>query len=50
MQDLPGEVGHFGLWIAEELAKITIHPTSCGKTVRATFTLFDAPPGPAHGC
>ncbi|GAA4635703.1 hypothetical protein GCM10023196_082230 [Actinoallomurus vinaceus] len=37
IQDLPGEVGHFGLWIAEELARVTIHPTPTGKTVRATF-------------
>ncbi|MCO5992818.1 ATP-binding protein [Actinoallomurus rhizosphaericola] len=37
MQDLPGEVGHCGLWIAEELAHVTIHPTATGKTVRAAF-------------
>ncbi|MEV5704677.1 ATP-binding protein [Actinoallomurus sp. NPDC052274] len=44
VQDLPGEVGHFGLWIAEELARVTIHPTAAGKTVRAEFVLFDPPP------
>ncbi|MEV0399695.1 ATP-binding protein [Actinoallomurus sp. NPDC050550] len=43
VQDLPGEVGHFGLWIAEELARVTIHPTTTGKTVRAEFILFDQP-------
>jgi anti-sigma regulatory factor (Ser/Thr protein kinase) len=43
--DLPGEVGHFGLWIAEELARVTVHTTSCGKTVRAIFTLFGTQPG-----
>ncbi|MEV0406465.1 ATP-binding protein [Actinoallomurus sp. NPDC050550] len=43
VQDLPGEVGHFGLWIAEELARVTIHPTTTGKTVRAEFVLFDPP-------
>jgi anti-sigma regulatory factor (Ser/Thr protein kinase) len=37
VQHLPGEFGHFGLWIAEELARITVHPTPSGKTVRATF-------------
>ncbi len=44
VQDLPGEVGHFGLWIAEELARVTIHPTTTGKTVRAEFVLFAPPP------
>jgi anti-sigma regulatory factor (Ser/Thr protein kinase) len=44
-QDLPGEVGHFGLWIAEELARVTIHPGQGGKTVRAEFVLFDRPAG-----
>ncbi|MEV5750220.1 ATP-binding protein [Actinoallomurus sp. NPDC052308] len=43
VQELPGEVGHFGLWIAEELARVTIHPTTTGKTVRAEFVLFDQP-------
>ncbi|WP_433190949.1 ATP-binding protein [Actinoallomurus sp. CA-150999] len=43
VQDLPGEVGHFGLWIAEELARLTVHPTPTGKTVRAEFVLFDQP-------
>ncbi|GAA4617590.1 hypothetical protein GCM10023195_78600 [Actinoallomurus liliacearum] len=45
VQDLPGEVGHFGLWIAEELARVTIHPGPNGKTVRAEFVLFDSPVG-----
>ncbi|GAA0322375.1 ATP-binding protein [Actinoallomurus spadix] len=49
VQDLPGEVGHFGLWIAEELARLTIHPTTTGKTVRAEFVLFDQPAGSASG-
>ncbi|WP_433182021.1 ATP-binding protein [Actinoallomurus sp. CA-150999] len=42
VQHLPGEVGHFGLWIAEELARITVHPNPPGKTVRATFDVIDA--------
>ncbi|MFL6052245.1 MAG: ATP-binding protein [Actinoallomurus sp.] len=42
VQDLPGEVGHFGLWIAEELARVTVHPAPPGKTVRATFDVIDA--------
>ncbi|MCO5994893.1 ATP-binding protein [Actinoallomurus rhizosphaericola] len=49
VQDLPGEVGHFGLWIAEELARVTVHPAPPGKTVRATFDVRDAsllPPAP----
>ncbi|WP_329259552.1 ATP-binding protein [Actinoallomurus sp. NBC_01490] len=49
VQDLPGEVGHFGLWIAGELARVTVHPASPGKTVRATFDVTDArllPPVP----
>ncbi|MCO5973448.1 ATP-binding protein [Actinoallomurus soli] len=49
VQDLPGEVGHFGLWIAEELARVTVHPAPPGKTVRATFDVIDAsllPPVP----
>ncbi|MEV5752628.1 ATP-binding protein [Actinoallomurus sp. NPDC052308] len=41
VQDLPGEVGHFGLWIAEELARVTVHPAEPGKTVRATFDVID---------
>ncbi|MEV5705515.1 ATP-binding protein [Actinoallomurus sp. NPDC052274] len=45
VQDLPGEVGHFGLWIAEELARVTIHPGPTGKTVRAEFVVFDSPVG-----
>ena len=40
VQDLPGEVGHFGLWIAEELARVTIHPGPYGKTVRATLSTY----------
>jgi anti-sigma regulatory factor (Ser/Thr protein kinase) len=44
-QHLPGEVGHFGLWIAEELARVTVHPTGHGKTVRATFALTEIAPG-----
>ncbi len=46
VQDLPGEVGHFGLWIAEELARVTIHPTPTGKTVRAELVAFDPPAAP----
>jgi hypothetical protein len=42
VQDLPGETGHFGLWIAGELARLTVHPTPTGKIVRATFG-HDAP-------
>jgi hypothetical protein len=38
-----GEIGHFGMWIAEELARVTIHPTSIGKTARAELVLFDQP-------
>jgi hypothetical protein len=45
VQHLPGEVGHFGLWIAEELAHLTVHPTEHGKTVRATFPLTGKTPG-----
>ncbi|MEV5709516.1 ATP-binding protein [Actinoallomurus sp. NPDC052274] len=41
VQDLPGEVGHFGLWIAEELARVTVHPAQPGRTVRATFDVLD---------
>ena len=41
VQHLPGEIGHFGLWIAEELARVTVHPTPPGKTVRATFDVID---------
>jgi anti-sigma regulatory factor (Ser/Thr protein kinase) len=41
VQHLPGEVGHFGLWIAEELARVTVHPAPPGKTVRATFDVID---------
>jgi anti-sigma regulatory factor (Ser/Thr protein kinase) len=39
VQNLPGEIGHFGLWIAEELARVTVRPTRHGKIVRATFPL-----------
>ncbi|MEV5746740.1 hypothetical protein AB0L00_02890 [Actinoallomurus sp. NPDC052308] len=42
VQHLPGEVGHFGLWIAEELSRVTVHPAQPGKTVRATFDVIDA--------
>ncbi|GAA4636489.1 ATP-binding protein [Actinoallomurus vinaceus] len=42
VQHMPGEVGHFGLWIAEELARVTVHPNPPGKTVRATFDVIDA--------
>lgn len=42
VQHLPGEIGHFGLWIAEELARITVHPAPPGKTVRATFDVIEA--------
>lgn len=39
VRELPGDAGHFGLRIAEELARISVHPTDNGKTVRAVLPL-----------